>query len=112
MRLNSLSAKKNIGSIIRERRVKKKISQSELASKAGITQTFLSLVEHGKRVPSYEVLHRIAEEIGEKAANLQQEADGAELDTVIKLNHSLKRLLGSGNKKKLTRLLEFVETMG
>jgi transcriptional regulator with XRE-family HTH domain len=112
MRLSSDSAKKNIGSIIRERRINKGMSQTELAEKAKITQTFLSLVEHGVRVPSYDVLHRIAEIIGEDASNLEQEADSADSHTVVELNRRLKRLLGSGNKKKLDRLLEFIETLG
>ena len=112
MRLNSTSAKKNIGLILRERRIRRGLSQSELASKTGITQTFLSLVEHGKRIPSYDVLKRIAEVLGEDAAHLEQEAGSADLDTVIKINRLLKRLLGSGNKKKLNRLLEFIEALG
>jgi len=112
MRLDSTSAKKNIGLILRERRIRKGLSQTELASKSRITQTFLSLVEHGKRVPSYDVLLRIAGVLGEDAAYLKQEAGSADLDTVIELNHLLKRLLGSGNKRKLNRLLEFIETLG
>lgn len=112
MRLSSTTAKKNIGSILRERRIRKGLSQSELASKIGITQTFLSLVEHGKRIPSYDVLQRIAEVLGEDAAQLEREARSADLDTVIELNRLLKRLIGSGNKKKLSRLLEFIETLG
>lgn len=112
MRLSSTSAKKNIGLILRERRIRRGLSQSELASKTGITQTFLSLVEHGKRIPSFDVLQRIAEVLGEDAAHLEQEAGSADLDVVVKLNRLLKRLLGSGNKKKLNRLLEFIETLG
>ncbi len=112
MRLSSTSAKRNIGAILRERRISKGISQNELASKAGITQTFLSLVEHGNRVPSYNVLQRIADVLGEDAAHLEQEAGSADSNTVVELNRLLKRLFGSGNKKKLNRLLEFIETLG
>jgi len=112
MRISSTSAKKNIGSLLRERRIRKRISQSELAARAGITQTFLSLVEHGKRSPSYDVLQRLAEVLEEDAARLAQEAGIAEEHSVIRLNQLLKQLLGSGNKKKLNRLLEFIETLG
>ncbi len=97
---------------MRERRIIKGVSQSELASKAGITQTFLSLVEHGNRVPSFNVLQKIAAVLGEDAANLEQEAGSADSNTVVELNRLLKRLIGSGNKKKLNRLLEFIETLG
>jgi transcriptional regulator with XRE-family HTH domain len=112
MRMTSTSAKKNIGSILRERRIKKQISQNEMASNAGITQTFLSLVEHGKRIPSYDVLKRISEILGEDVDNLQEEAGSADSDTIIKVNRLLKQMIGSGNKKKLNRLLEFIETLG
>jgi transcriptional regulator with XRE-family HTH domain len=112
MRLSSISAKKNIGGILRERRIKKGMSQNEAASKAGITQTFLSLVEHGKRVPSYDVLKKIAMILGEDVDHLQEEAGSADSDTIIKVNRLFKRLIGSGNKKKLNRLLEFIETLG
>jgi transcriptional regulator with XRE-family HTH domain len=112
MRLRSTTAKKNIGLILRERRIRKGLSQSELASEIGITQTFLSLVEHSKRVPSYDVLRRIAEVLGEDAAYLEREARSADLDTVVELNRLVKRLIGTGNRRKLSRLLEFVETLG
>lgn len=112
MRINSISAKKNIGSILKERRIKKGMSQNEMAVKAEITQTFLSLVEHGKRIPSHEVLRRIAEVLGEDAAHLEREAGDADSDSVQQLNRHLKKLLGSGNKNKLKRLLEFIETLG
>ncbi len=112
MRINSVSAKKNIGSIIKDRRIKKGVSQNELANIAGITQTFLSLVEHGKRIPSYDVLKKIAKALGENASYLATEAGNAELDSVIKLNTYLRRILGSGNKSKVNKLLEFIETLG
>ncbi len=112
MRLSSTTAKKNIGSILRERRVRKGLSQTELANEIGVTQTFLSLVEHGKRIPSYDVLERAANVLGEDAAYLEREAKSADLDTVIELNRLLKRLIGIGNRRKLDRLLEFIETLG
>jgi transcriptional regulator with XRE-family HTH domain len=112
MRLTSVSAKKNIGGVIRERRVAMKMTQGELAGKAQLTQTFLSLVEHGNRAPSCEVLNRLAAALGEDASLLEQEAGNADTDTVVRLNHHLRRLIGSANKKKLRRLLEFIETLG
>lgn len=41
-----------------------KISQVELSKKAGITQTYLSLIESDEKKPSMEVLENIAESLG------------------------------------------------
>jgi len=97
---------------LRERRIKKNVSQNEMAKKANITQTFLSLIEHGKRIPSREVLQRIAKVLDENAFRLEKEAGNAELDSVMKIDSHLKRILGSGNKKTLRRIQEFFETLG
>jgi transcriptional regulator with XRE-family HTH domain len=112
MRISSDETKKNIGWIIRESREKKEISQSELCDKANITQTFLSLVEHNKRNPSYDVLERIAKALGEDPEVLAKEASSLEIDTDTKLNHLFNKVLKSKNKRKLQRLLEFMETLG
>lgn len=41
------------------------LSQRNLAQKIGISRSSLSLLENGKRKPSYDVLKKIAEEMGE-----------------------------------------------
>lgn len=51
--------KKNIGSRIRMRRNDLHISQEDLAFRAGLTPTYLSLLENGKRNPSLELLYRV-----------------------------------------------------
>jgi transcriptional regulator with XRE-family HTH domain len=51
--------KKNIGSRIRMRRNDLRISQEDLAFRAGLTPTYLSLLENGKRNPSLELLYRV-----------------------------------------------------
>jgi transcriptional regulator with XRE-family HTH domain len=112
MRLTSIAAKKNIGAILRERRIAKGISQNELANTANVTQTYLSLVEHGKRIPSFEVLKRIADILGEDAEHLHQEAGSADSDSIQKINRLTRRLIGIGNAKTIDRLLEFIETLG
>jgi len=111
MRISSISAKKNIGAILKERRIKKGISQHDMSIETNLTQTFISLVEHGKRIPSHDVLQRMAEVLGENAINLEIEAGNADSDSVMKINSHLKRLFGSGNNKNLERLLEFIETL-
>lgn len=50
----------SIGETIRDIRKKSKLNQTEFAEKLGITQTYLSLLEAGKKVPSLKVLGKIA----------------------------------------------------
>jgi transcriptional regulator with XRE-family HTH domain len=45
---------------IRIKRVVKKMTQRELAEKAGINRAYISLIESGKHEPSISVLSRIA----------------------------------------------------
>ena len=42
-------------------RTARRVKQGELAERVGVTQNFISLVESGKRIPSVEVLARIAD---------------------------------------------------
>jgi len=42
---------KNIGNIIREERINKKLTQAELATYLGVTQDSISLWEKSKRIP-------------------------------------------------------------
>ena len=50
----------HIGKSIRELRKSRQLAQHDLAELAGLTPSFLSLVENGKRHPSLTVLQRIA----------------------------------------------------
>lgn len=45
---------------LKELRLKKKLSQKELAEELGITQEAVSFLETGKRNPSYELLKKIS----------------------------------------------------
>lgn len=49
------------------------MSQTELAEKAGVTQSAISMIENGDRMPSLNVLTRIAEALGCTAADLLKE---------------------------------------
>jgi transcriptional regulator with XRE-family HTH domain len=59
-----------VGSNIQRLRREKKLSQEELADRAGIHQTYLSGVEGGKRNPSVLVLNRISKALGVDAMDL------------------------------------------
>jgi len=50
----------NIGRAIRTTRQERNMRQQELADRAGITGTYLSLVEKGAREPSNELVGKIA----------------------------------------------------
>lgn len=52
-----------IGLIIKEYRVKRSINQKNFAKKIGITQSYLSLMEHGKKKPSLPMLNKICSEL-------------------------------------------------
>lgn len=49
----------NIGQTIKQARLKKKMSQSELSRKTGIAQTEISRIESGKRNISMKILNKI-----------------------------------------------------
>ena len=67
----------HVGEIIRENRIAQNLSVSDLAKKAGISQPYLSQVEHGsKPPPSEEVLVKIAAALGIPAALLVTAKDG------------------------------------
>jgi len=110
MRIVSPVTKKNIGWILKERRLKKGLSQAELCDKANITRTFLSLIENGKRTPTYGALARIAGAMGEDPQLLEAEAKETSDDPEVKLANAIKRL--SKNKKTLKKLVELIETLG
>jgi transcriptional regulator with XRE-family HTH domain len=47
------------GKILQEERKAKKISQEKLAKLAGLDRTFISLIENGKRSPSFSTILKI-----------------------------------------------------
>jgi len=50
-----------LGATLRKLRELRGITQSELAEKAGFTITYISLIESGKRNPTAQALHKIAD---------------------------------------------------
>jgi len=53
----------NIGKAIRELRLRQNLNQMDFASRVGITQSYLSLIEGGHKKPSMEVLEHIADDL-------------------------------------------------
>jgi transcriptional regulator with XRE-family HTH domain len=58
------------GSVLREKREEAGISQEELADRAGLHRTYVSLIERGKRTASIEVVRRVASALGVSMADL------------------------------------------
>lgn len=54
----------NIGSAIQLVRAKRKLSQSELADRAGISVSYLSLLERSKRDPALSTVEKISGALG------------------------------------------------
>jgi len=61
------------GSVLRERREAAGISQEQLADRAGLHRTYVSLIERGKRTASIEVLRRVASALGVRMSELIEE---------------------------------------
>jgi transcriptional regulator with XRE-family HTH domain len=54
----------NLGKTIRELRKRRKLTQSDLSALADVSQTYISQIETGDRIPSIEILNRLGEKIG------------------------------------------------
>lgn len=58
------------GRVLREYRLKSKLSQEDLALEAGIDRTFVSLLERGMRQPTLKTLFRLAKVLDVSPATL------------------------------------------
>ena len=64
-----------IGRTVRRHRESAKLSQEELADRAGLHRTYISLLERGRRNPSVDALGKIAGALGVPASRLLAEAE-------------------------------------
>jgi transcriptional regulator with XRE-family HTH domain len=62
--------KKSLGIRIRSLRVEHRMTQEDLADAAGLHVTYLSMIEHGKRNPSLQVLQGIAKALRSTLSSL------------------------------------------
>lgn len=51
----------NFGKRLREARLKKKMSQGDIAKKLGVHRSYISGLEHGKRNPSLLTINKMAD---------------------------------------------------
>jgi transcriptional regulator with XRE-family HTH domain len=67
---------KRFGRAIRDRRTAARITQEELAERAGLHPTYVSMVERGVRNPTLDVAAQIARALKVKLPRLTKEAQG------------------------------------
>ncbi len=70
------------GNRIRERRIMAAMRQADLASRAGISASYLNLIEHNRRRIGGKLLIRIAEELGVEPSVLSEGAEAALLSAL------------------------------
>lgn len=87
----------HIGIRIRKHRSERKITQRDLCETVGISENFLSQIENGRRLPSFETLSRIA-------TALDMEPSSIRLPGPVRAE--LKRLLDDHGIAELRRGLE------
>jgi transcriptional regulator with XRE-family HTH domain len=63
------------GRVIRRRREAAGLSQEALADAARLHRTYISLLERGRRMPSIEVVKKLATALGTTMASLMEELE-------------------------------------
>ena len=63
------------GSLVRRRRHAAGLGQEALADKAGLHRTHVSLLERGKRMPSLQVIKKLADALETTMASLMEELE-------------------------------------
>jgi transcriptional regulator with XRE-family HTH domain len=92
--MNSENLKRNIGMAIRYYRKEKGISQYELAEMADLSVSYISELETGKKLPSFETLLKIS-----KALNIEL------IDLILPVNmpknvrNAIKTLMSNSDKQ-------------
>ncbi len=66
----------SLGAVIKKRRIAVKLSQEELAYKAGFDRTYISLIERGQRNITFLNLQTFAKALGCSMSDLIFEAEG------------------------------------
>lgn len=63
------------GQVLKKRRLASAMSQEALALDAGLERVFISMLEHGRRQPTFQTMLKIASVLGCSAAELVGEAE-------------------------------------
>jgi transcriptional regulator with XRE-family HTH domain len=73
--IKELTAQKQLGKEIKQRRLELGLSRKDLQEATGLSYPYLSEIETGKKMPSTQVLRRVAEALGTEASELLQAAE-------------------------------------
>lgn len=60
----------SLGRVIKDTRLRKDLTQEEVAEKVGITQNYLAIIEMGTKLPSLRVLMKIAKALDVRTRDL------------------------------------------
>ena len=101
----------NLGKVIQATRIEKGFTQLRLSEEAGITRTYLSLIENGERLPSYGTLNRLAALLGKDVFSMFVEAELDKYDEDFELINGLTKIIESKDERKLEELKEFVKSL-
>lgn len=80
-------SEKDIGAYIKDLRLLRGYSLTELSKKSGVSQPYLSQIESGDRIPSTEILRKLAEPLGVPLINLMEKGgylESGNVDTNLK----------------------------
>ncbi len=59
-----------VGSVLQKMRLKAGMTQEELALKAKVDRTYISMLEHNKKSPTLDMLFRLCQAMGVKASSV------------------------------------------
>ncbi len=65
----------NFAAVVEKRRMEKGLSRAALAAEAGLHQTYVGLLERGKRSPNLDTAQAIAKSLGVPLSRLIMEAE-------------------------------------
>ena len=95
----------NAGDLIREARLRARLTQLELAARSGTTQSAISRWERGRSEPGVDTLRRLVEACGQR---LEIDLGSADVAPVAGFEENL-RLDPTGRLDQLVRTVRFIE---
>jgi transcriptional regulator with XRE-family HTH domain len=98
----------NIGSKIKDLRMKMKMSQNDFAKASGISVSYLSEIERGLKKPTFEIVFRISEAFNINISQLIGETPGTPLTPELK---EIVETLNSFKPNQIKLLNDFLDSI-
>lgn len=86
----------NLGKLIKKFRIKKGLTQGNLAVRSGLTKSYISLLEAGNKLPAISTLSQIASALGVSLGECFESTDDSFGTSVIRKNERL-NVVGNGS---------------